>query len=152
MDIIDVGRGSHKAVISGSGSYVTVDGFTPPGTGSLVADFRIQQREKTATIQCFNEVNHVYAFGHDPENSPFSVSYLVFLGSECMQKKQFSPSSDLRTFISTYLEKRVSAKKSAITVTYRGAGSIRGIVTGFDVSVLDQEMHICSVTLSGKCM
>ena len=150
--IIDVGRGSHAPVHVGSGAYVDLDGFTPSGTGSLVVDFRVQLHEKTSVIQCFNEVNHVYAFGHDPEGSSVSITYLVFMGASCYSLGKFTPSSEMARFLGAYLDKKVSKKKSVVLATFRGFGTMRVMVTGFDASVYDPEMNICSVTLSGKCL
>ena len=149
MQVINVAHGSFKEVVVDNSPYVTITGFTPPNTGQLLTDFRIRMSEKNSVVQCFNEINHIYAFGHDPDGSVFSVTYLVFLGKGCMKEK-FEAGTALAAFMRGYLENRVSKKKSTVTITYKGAGYIRGIVLDWDVSVADEEMSAVSVTFSGK--
>ena len=66
-------------------SIIDLDGIDTSGETTLVSNFSVQDNEKLGMIQCFNDTNHLYAFGHDPENSEFSVTYIAFLGQACMK-------------------------------------------------------------------
>jgi len=151
MRIVQVERGSFKEVVVDNSPFVRIQGLDVPDTGQLLTNFTIHLSEKNGIIQCFNEINHIYAFGHDPENSNFTVSYLVFLGKGCMKDK-FVAGSALNTFFKGYLDNRVSKKKSVVQITYKGSGYVRGILLDYNVSVFDEEMHAVTVTFSGKVL
>lgn len=151
MQIIHIQRGSYRNVsaVMNPAPFVRVDSFAPSGDGWLLIDFRIHLQDKNSTIQCFNDTNYIYAFGHDPVGSTFSVTYLVFLGAQCM-RSGFSPGNDLKHAVKGYLQHRVSQRKKIVKITFRSSNDFKGIVTGFDAGVYSEELHIATATISGK--
>lgn len=132
-------------------AMVTVQGLSVPSTGCLVTDFSMRDAEKNAIIQCFNGVNHVYAFGHDPETSQFSVTYSVFLGNQCMHGR-FQDSGRLARIIRSYNSIKLSSGRRTVNVTFGNGLTIVGIVLSADARVQDAGLNIVSVTISGKSM
>lgn len=150
MKILNVTRGSYREVIVGDVPYMQIDGFPKNAAGMLLTDFRTRFQEKNAIIQCFNEINHVYAFGHDPDNSTFSATFLVFLGRQCMTDNTFTPGPRVKEFVRTYLNQRVSQKKTTVKITWQSVTYVKGILLGFDFASYDEEMNMATVTFSGK--
>jgi hypothetical protein len=137
-------------------SIVRIDGFDPPNGqndhGILVQSFSMKDAEKHSIIQCFNDSNHVYAFGHDPEQSGFAITYIVFFGSQCMPDKEFKQSNYLETIVGKYNELRVSSSSKTVNVIYGNGVMQEGILLSLSASIHDPELNTISVTLSGKAM
>lgn len=147
--LLNTSRGSYHT-IDVSRSVVRIIGAdVPSGNGILVVNFNINDIEKSSTIQCFGGINHIYAFGHDPDQSTFAVSYLVFLGRKC-SRTGFVPGSNLSTINRRYNSSKVSTKRAVVRMTCGGGVSYTGILLGMSASVYDPELNIVSVTLSGK--
>ena len=152
--VFNICRGSYRvASIGGSiqPSMIVLDGLKTDDSGYLVTDFRFSDMEKVGVIQCFNDYNHIYAFGHDPENSGFSVSFTVFLGDKCMEGS-FKEGSSLKTVLKKYLDDRVSKKKATIEITLGQGTTFVGLVQSCEIGNADAEMNMGSVTISGKCV
>ena len=150
MKILNVTRGSYHEVIVGDVPYMQIDGLPKNATGVLLTDFRTRFQEKNSIVQCFNEINHVYAFGHDPDNSTFSATFLVFLGRQCMTDDNFTPGPRMKELVKMYLDQRGSKKKATVKITWQGVGYVKGVLLGFDLASYDEEMNMATVTFSGK--
>lgn len=149
--VFDIVRGSFKAfALQGDvqPSMIKLDGLETEGTGYLVTTFQFADHEKVGIIQCFDDYNHVYAFGHDPENSAFAISYTVFLGNECMREK-FEEGLPKHVVLGKYLEDRVSKKGDTIEVVF-GDTTYTAIVQDCQVASADPEINTASITISGK--
>ena len=138
-------------------SVVTIDGISDisalkTGDGLLVSNFAVSDREKSSILQCFGGRNHVYAFGHDPDQSAFSVTFFLFLGKKCMEKNKggFEPGELLKSIVDKYNEVKVSNRKATVQVSLGGGVSYTGIVLAMSASVQDAEINLVSVTVSGK--
>ena len=154
--IFRISRGSFKAMdMTGkiSDSIVKVEGISAPaGSGTLVSNFRVNDTEKNGIIQCFGNINHIYAFGHDPDQSGFSVTYIAFLGQACM-RNGFKEGRSLKSLVAGYNAQKVSNHPDAtINMTIGSGLTIRGILLTFDVSVFDAEINAVTVTVAGKSM
>ena len=109
--------------------------------------------EKAKITQCFNNVNHIYAFGHDPEQSGFSITYLVFLGEACMEdEKGFRDSGNLARVVKSYNDLKVSVSKASVDVTLGTGLTVVGIILSANVAVYDAEMNAVTVTIAGKSL
>lgn len=108
----------------------------------FVQDVRVNKREKQTVVQCFGEVNHVYAFGADPLSSQFSVTLAIFLVKECNGGVD---GSDIGSAISTYDGMRVSQNPSTVSMTV-GGGTVIGTATGFDMSVANPQLNMVNVS------
>lgn len=134
-----------------SPSIISITGLDLPQEGALVSNFTVNDVEKSSITQCFNDVNHIYAFGHDPEQSGFSISYLVFLGEGCMEDS-FSDSGNLNTIVRSYNSLKVSEKKASVDVTLGKGLTLVGIVLSANVSVYEAELNAVIVSISGKTL
>lgn len=121
-----------------------LDGWpTSNEDGILTVNFRLSNAEKTGMVQCFGDITHIYAFGHDPERSGFALTLLVF-------PKSCSSGNQLSAVLTKYNSINVTNKKMVnITV---GGTTCRGIVTGCEASVYDAELNIVQVTMSGNIL
>lgn len=145
-------RGAFRAMDVGNvtSSIIKITGVSDKlksGGGILVSNFNFSKNEKTSIIQCFNEVNHIYAFGHDPEGSMFQVTFIAFM-TGCSES--FSDTGNLKTLVDKYNQKRVSKTKATITATFGKGLSIVGILTNLNAAVFDAETNALSCTFSGK--
>lgn len=134
-----------------SPSIVSIDGLDLPTDGALVSNFTVNDMEKSTITQCFNNVNHIYAFGHDPEQSGFSITYLVFLGEACMEDG-FKDSGNLARVVKSYNELKVSNSKASVDVTLGTGFTVVGIILSVNVAVYEAEMNAVTVTIAGKSL
>lgn len=111
--------------------------------GILSVGFKLTCVEKTGIVQCFNNVNHIYAFGHDPERSNYSLTMLLFPAS-CGRKME------LLRVVQAYNKRKVS-KQKAVTITVGGA-TFKGLVQAMDIAVYDPEINVLQATLTGQIL
>ena len=151
--VLGITRGSVKAIDINGGiksSIIQISGVSSKGSTTLVSNFSVQDNEKLGMIQCFNNVNHLYAFGHDPENSGFSVTYIAFLGKECM-KSHFTPGNAVKDLVSAYNDNKVS-KGTLATVSFGGGKTLEGVILNMNIEVFSPELNAVTVTISGKAL
>ena len=154
--VFGVVRGSFY-IESGGGqeikpSIIKITGIDLPSEGALVTNFTMNDTEKATITQCFNNVNHIYAFGHDPDQSVFSVSYLVFLGSGCMTDDEgFKDSGNLSDIVQKYNNVKIS-NGASVDVTFGEFLSVVGIVLSVNVAVYEAELNSVVVTVAGKSL
>lgn len=147
MNILTSNRGDHFSVKTSIQSSVRLGGFEKfmDGDNTLVTGFTITANERVSIIPCFKEYTHVFAFGHAPENSVYSVDLLVLLGASCNEKS--SGQTDLESIVSLYSEFRVSAFGSCIALTI-GSAAFTGALSNITLRGVDPERRIVQVTLS----
>jgi len=155
MQIIDVVRGSVKAFDANNKSpvpsIIKLDDIEPSGDTALVSNFRVTDNEKLGMIQCFNDTNHLYAFGHDPENSGFSVTYIAFISKACSHTS-FSPGDAVKKLVDAYNSKKISATGKTVKMTFGGGKALDGVVCSMDVDVFDPEINALTITIAGKAL
>lgn len=152
--IFSASRGSFfiQRDMSFSASMIYIPGMdTMSLDNTLVSNFSFNDSEKNAIIQCFNDVNHVYAFGHDPEQSGFSITYITFLGDRCMENG-FKPGWSLADIVDSYNDIKLSKKESTVIITFGHGVSLEGIILSLSVSVYETELNAITVTITGKSM
>ena len=153
--VFNITRGSYFEYHVGEGNdgLVDVEALGLKGEeGVLVDAFSFSAAEKVSIMQCFQDSNHVYAFGHDPERSAFSVRYAVFLGQKCM-KDAFKPGGAFSKAIQAYKDNRVSAHtEDTVKLTYGDGLQMSGIITALEVGVLDPQLNAVFVTITGNLM
>lgn len=148
----DLGLDVYPSIIQIGDNGTGIRSGPTDNEGALVVNFNINDSEKNSIIQCFGGVNHVYAFGHDPEQSAFSVTYLVFLGEKCMEDDLggWLPGSWLKKIVDDYNKIKISELKKTIQVTCGNGVSYTGIALSLNASVHDPEISMISVTIAGK--
>lgn len=123
------------------------DSFKLPDEGVFVSSYDLEKGEKRGIIQCFKNVNHVYAFGQDPESSRYSVTLSVFMQApECAT--EFKSGKALASIIDEYKRLRVSEHPYVVSVSVDDGAIVNGILTGVRVSVLDASLNLLAVVLS----
>lgn len=150
--IFDFTRGSYIR-FDVKPSVVSIDALKGVAneSGILVTNFQFTDQEKNSIIQCFNNTNHIYAFGHDPESSGFAVTFSVFMGAKC--SKEFKDSGNLGKIIRQYKGARVSERGGTVTVSFGKSGpTLVGIVLAAQSQLVDPGINMASVTVSGKSL
>lgn len=125
----------------GQGVIVSTPGGDPVGSSSIVTSFSVNQAENYSVSQCLNGGVFLYAFGHDPSKSPFTVEVASFLHT--CDSSGFG--TDLANAVSVYGKGRVSQSKQQATLSV-GSAAFRGYLTSQDVSVINQELGIVGTT------
>ena len=161
MRVLDIVRGSVAQFSGGSlgtitPSVVKLEDVDTTGQAVLVSNFQVVDNEKLGIIQCFNNTNHLYAFGHDPQSSGFTVTYIVFMGKEngkdiCMQGS-FKSGNLVGGAVRTYNELKVSGYKKTVMVTFGNGTALTGVVTSLDIAVFDPEINAITVSIGGKAL
>jgi len=120
--------------------------LTMPSSGDIpasdqdpifVVSVKFNLREKVSVVQCFNDTNYVYAFGHDPRGSMVSVQMLAFL----IASDGTSDSDIVGTMVSNYAQDRLSQSLQQATLSI-GSQSLNGFVTDLASSTGNQEYNI----------
>lgn len=127
-----------------SASTIRVDGLGALRNGVFVGGFNITKNEKKGIIQCFNGSNHIYAFGHDPESSNFSITINVFFERTCDYSTEHG---DAGKILQWYRKNRVSKKQKSITMTIDSKGAVSGILTAIQINFIDPALNLASITL-----
>lgn len=145
-------RGNFKKVDIGkmSDSLVVFAGINPSSYSAFVQTVTSNKAEKVGMLQCFNDTNHVYAFGHDPEGSTFSCTMVVFM-NKCGEEG-FTASGGLAKLIEEYEDKRVSSRKQTVDLKVDDGKTLTGILVGMSSRVEDPELNMFSVTFICKDM
>lgn len=127
-------------------SIIKVDGVNF-GEGAFVSGVSAEKSEKKGIIQCFNNVNHVYAFGQDPESSRYSCTLTVF-----MQKagcgNSFQSGGHVAGIVSQYEAKRVSKNPAVVNMSLDTGTVLSGILVGLSVQVADAATNQFNITLA----
>lgn len=145
MTVIGKGRYAFKAIdldtSEGQGVQVTIGGSgNPVGQSSLVTSFAASQQENVGISQCLNGGVYLYAFGHSPEGSAFSLGITTFLNT-CTGDM----SRDLSAAVAAYRNGRVSQSKQLSSLTI-GNTVLRGYLVGQDIRVVDTEIGVINTT------
>ena len=148
MKVLQEVRGTFRCMTENltTSSIVRVTGLNLPPNNVFVQGFNVTKFEKKAILQCFNNVNHVYAFGPDPEGSNYSVTYGVFL-QEYGCSKKFKSSGALASMVNQYKQLRVSSSKKIVSLTVDTGAMFSGILVGCQINVQDPEQNLVGVTL-----
>lgn len=116
-----------------------------PGNGydpMIVVSVEFSEKEKTHIVQCFQDTNYVYAFGHDPTSSIIRVSFVAFM----VKKEGTEHSSAINQFLYSYRTSRVSAKQKLATLTLAGE-TLEGFVVGMNSGTADAQFNLQNFTV-----
>lgn len=125
------------AMGQGRGANISFEG-TSLSDNTIVTSVSIRQAEKFATVACFDDVNHLYAFGHDAQNSVAQVTVLT--NAEMPQGDR----TGFRKAIQAYAEARLSTNKM-VTLTV-GGQTFRGRLPAMSSSTTNTQLNLQSVT------
>ncbi len=132
--MVNGGRGAYLQ-FAGGGLLPNAGGVDP----YVVTGVSFQQRDRVHIVQCFNNANHVYAFGHDPASSMIKVAYTTFL----VDKNGTGPSTTIASMLSTYNANRVSVNQSYARLVIAGS-TLKGFVTELGSTTMDSSYNMQS--------
>ena len=146
-------RGAYREVwVNGTdsgGTTLALSGGTYPNRESsqnqplFVTDISMTQKERFSVVQCFNDRNYVYAFGHDPMGSMLTMRFAVFLGS--CGSGDGDAYTGLNRLLGMYKDGRLTQSLKPAVATIGMAQSIfTGFVVGMSTSTMNAQLNLQS--------
>lgn len=108
----------------------------------LVQGVSFGQKERVHLVECFQDVVHTYAFGHDPRSSIISVSFVAFL----IATNGLDLSDAFDRFLSSYANNRISIMPEYCKVAI-GASTLKGFLIGMNSQTSDALHNLQSFTM-----
>lgn len=134
----------------GAGAYLSLSGDVIGGAQSrgkgvdpfFISGISMSQHEKFSVVQCFNERNFVYAFGHDPVGSVLNVSLTTFLVNPDSQ----DVGDGLAQLVKWYKWYRLSAnaRQGSCVLTVGSRLKVEGFLVGMETSTVDAAHNLQS--------
>lgn len=147
-------RGCYREIMGtyakGRSAYLTLPNiadFPNDSNGAPITDpyfisnVSFAQKEKYHIVQCFNDRNYVYAFGHDPMASLLEITFTMFLAKA--KGQEFGGA--LETMVGAYNMARLSQNPEYAVFTL-GSVSLVGFVVGMTSATQDLEHNLQSIT------
>ena len=135
-------QGGQSAITGSSMRMTFPSGNKYPDNGTepyFISSVRFAQKEKYHLVQCFNDTNYVYAFGHDPQASLLEVTYTMFM----TDPSGTSFGASLSDMTGAYAGSRLSKiPENFATLTISNNFTMQGFIVGMDTSTVDQEHNI----------
>lgn len=146
MTIMSSSRGAFRVIdldaSSGEGVQVTIaNGGTLVGPNSLITSFSVPQAENFAVTQCLNGGMFVYTFGHDPNQSIFTIGIASFLNT-CS-----GSSTAISDAVKTYQAGRVSVSKQLSSMSI-GKSLFNGYLISQKIDLVNQDIGLVGTTYS----
>ena len=114
----------------------------------IVTGVSFSQKEKFHVVQCFNDVNHTYAFGHDPMASMISVQFIVFLVGSKGKGGAFS--NGVNRMLKAYRTGRLSQNQKYIELFF-GNQVLKGFLVSMSSSTSDAHHNLQAFTMDLIC-
>lgn len=124
-----------------AGAVLNVAGTEYPQTHEpfFVTNVSFAQKERFSVVQCFNDTNYVYAFGHDPMSSTLSVRFVMFLAGN----KSTPGDGVLDSVMELYTKGRLSTNLTRSTLSI-GSTVLKGFIVGMESSTMSPEFNLQS--------
>lgn len=123
-------KGATISIISGGKKGSTKD--------IIVTSITADVSEKYAALACFNDKNHIYAFGHDAQQSMMRVTCITNVDDQKCSKNGYKKA------IEAYKKNRLS-KDKVVTVTL-GKQTWSGRIISMSTDTYSQELNLQAVT------
>ena len=136
MTVFGVSDTSSRLYLPKASSKWSLEGLVGGGgTGSNAVLYSIgmSDTESIDIRRCFNETNHIFAFGRDVSKTVMTVSVLVFIGKPCGGG---SGDVTLDTLHGKYEKARVSKSKTAKMIQFDDVTAY-GFLINMDVGDID---------------
>jgi len=140
------GHKSHGAhLMLPSGTQIPSASLSDP---ILVTGVTAQQRERFSYVECFDNYNYTYAFGHDPKASSVQVDFMAMLVSGSVYTSGPGGGGGNLTnvvsqFSQQYKENRVSVNPKYAMVTLGGSSNVyKGFVIGMGTGTASPEYNL----------
>ena len=110
-----------------------------PSDTFFVTDISITQKDRFGVVQCFNDRNYMYGFGHDPLGSMLDVRFVVQLGN-CS-----GDSPGLGQLLAMYAQGRItkSLKPAKLNIGFSGQ-ILDGFIVGMSSSTANAQLNLQS--------
>ena len=119
-------------IAGGSGAVLNFGG----GDNFVVTGIAAAQHDTLYNHKCFNDVTHVYAFGHDPDRSSVTVSAVGMLVTPAAK-----PSGVITAQMKAYETGRAYTKGSVVAVAM-GKDVLTGFLVGVSTSTRSEEYQL----------
>jgi hypothetical protein len=131
------------------GAILTMKGVKYPAKHQplFVTNVSFAQKERFSVVQCFNDHNYVYAFGHDPTSSMLTVRFIVMMAGGDGQPAATSGNDPLKKMLAGYSQGRLvnNLQRSSLTI---GTTVLSGFVLGMESSTVSAEFNLHSFDLT----
>lgn len=104
----------------------------------VVVGIEFAEKEKFHIVQCFEDTNYVYAFGHDPTSSIIRVSYVAFM----IDQTGTTHSQAMNRFIDAYKDNRISKSLALATLSLGGANLLQGFIISMSAGTADAQYNL----------
>lgn len=104
----------------------------------VVVGIDFVEKEKFHIVQCFEDTNYVYAFGHDPASSIIRVSYVAFI----VDHTGTTHSQAMNRFIQAYKDGRISQSLALATLSLGGDTLIQGFIISMSSGTAETQYNL----------
>lgn len=132
------GRGAWLAFPPSSDKLPTNDWRDP----FIVTGVSFAQKEKYQLVECYQEVVHTYAFGHNPQSSMITVNFTGFITAY----DGAGISSLFFDMLGTYQNRRLSKNPNRAEV-YIGRSLLKGYLVGMGSATSNVDFNLQSFTM-----
>ena len=144
MTIFGNPRGAFRLVdidgSKGSGAQVEFPKGSVDTTKSIVTSFSSSQNELYGVQNCLNKSTYVYTFGHNPQQSQFTVGMTLFLAN-CS-----GAMIGLKQHLAAYAGSRVSEAKGGKLKLTVGGALYSGHLVGQRIESITPELNLVGVS------
>lgn len=118
----------------------------------LVTGVSGQQREKFSFVECFDNYNYTYAFGHDPKASSVQVDFIGMLVSGSQYTGGGGGGGSLTNIVSDFSSKykssRISKSQNYAKLTLGGSSNVfKGFVVGMATATSMPEYNLQQLSI-----
>ena len=117
-----------------------------PTDDVIITGVHFGQREKFHIVDCFNDVAHTYAFGHDPMSSIISINFLGFLAPYCGQNSAGVAYNSLNTMLTAYARNRLSKQPVPMNL-HMGQILLKGFLISIQSGTANVDYNIQSYSM-----
>ena len=111
-------------------------------SGIWCINIGVNAKENNAILPCFNDSAYQYAFGHDPVQSNFSVTFL------CASVQGSSGGSQIPSAVQLYKTSRVSQTSKESSLVMYGSVLAAGSIVSYAIATANVEMKLYNVTFN----
>lgn len=97
--------------------------------------------------KCFQDVNHIFAFGRDISKSVVTVEFIYFYGKECSKSSNTGSTLSIDNIRKKYEENRIYKKKQTLSVTIDNF-NFSGYLIDMKFGQVDPKTSTCGITFT----
>jgi len=149
MKIFTAVRGSHIKVNMpvNSSSMIELEGTSGLLSTDciFVQNFQVGLSERASVVSCFDDYNYIFAFGHNPTSSQYSILFTAFLvGKDCSSITGAQVIPKIKEY---YSQNRVSKKRELVRMTI-GSLVVKGALVSMFLVGSNPELNTITVQMT----